>query len=426
MEDLNNVNEQPVAAQSAVTSKGDKKLFVAGIIIGALVMAIVMVMVVLGITRKYTRKYIEEGTYISGSDSVLDEATVLKIEELQSLIEDKSIYDIDRSELQKGLIDGFLEGTGDKYAQYYTQEEIQEQMTSYSGKFYGIGVVMGPDDNKNVYIHKVYADSPAERAGFREGDIITKVEDQDVTGLSLDEIVAMVRGEKGTAVNVTVYRQSDGQEYVLTPIRDEIKQIVIEYEMLEDTIGYIHIEEWYDTTAEQFEAAKKDLEKQGMKKGLIIDLRSNTGGLVDACVDVLDVCLPESPVVYIENNEGRRISYNADDPEEIKIPIVILTNGYTASASEIFTGAMRDYGRAVTLGTKTYGKGVVQSFFYLYDDSAVKFTTEQYFTPNGTALDGNGIEPDILVELDSEAYYDKENPVDNQLEEAKKYINENY
>lgn len=402
-------------------NKQGKKQLIIGILIGVLVMGIAMMIVVIGVVRKYSKGYIEEGSFVEAADSVLDEETVKKLEQVQSLIDGKSIYDIDREKLREGMVEGLLAGTGDRYATYYTPEEIQQQMDSYSGKFFGIGVVMGPDENKNIYVHQVYTDSPAERAGMREGDIITKVDGTDVTDMDLDGIVSMVRGEKGTKVVITVYRETDNKEYDLTAIRDEIKEEVIEYKMLEDNIGYIHIEEWYDTTGEQFSDAQKTLEEEGMKS-LIVDLRSNTGGLVSAAVDVLECFLPESDVLYVEDNTGKRSAYKAYDEDEINIPVVILTNGYTASASEIFTGALKDYGKAVSIGTKTYGKGVVQSFYYLFDNSALKLTTEQYFTPNGTALDGNGIDPDIEVELDADAYYDPENPVDNQLEEAVNYL----
>ena len=402
-------------------NKQGKKQLIIGILIGALVMGIAMMIVVIGVVRKYNKSYISEGSFVEVSDTVLDEETVKKIEQVQSLIDGKSIYDIDREKLREGMVEGLLAGTGDRYATYYTPEEIQQQMDSYSGKFFGIGVVMGPDENKNIYVHQVYSDSPAERAGMREGDIITKVDGTDVTDMDLDGIVSMVRGEKGTKVVITVYRETDNKEYDLTAIRDEIKEEVIEYKMLEDNIGYIHIEEWYDTTGEQFSDAQKTLEEEGMKS-LIVDLRSNTGGLVSATVDVLECFLPESDVLYVEDNTGKRSAYKAYYEDEINIPVVILTNGYTASASEIFTGALKDYDKAISIGTKTYGKGVVQSFYYLFDNSALKLTTEQYFTPNGTALDGNGIDPDIEVELDADAYYDPENPVDNQLEEAVNYL----
>ncbi|MCR4617886.1 MAG: S41 family peptidase [Lachnospiraceae bacterium] len=401
--------------------KSDKKQLIIGILIGALVMGIAMLIVVIGVVRKANRTYLQESTFVSTTDSVLDEETVKKIEQVQSVFDGKSVYDVDNEKLKEGMIDGLVAGSGDVYAEYLTPEELQDRVSTYNGTIYGIGVLMGPDENKNVYIHKVYDDSPAEKAGIHAGDYIIKVDGEDVSSLSLDDIVSRVRGELNTKVVITVYREDDMAEHDITVIRGEIPVEVIDYKMLDDEIGYIHIEEWYDTTSGQFEKAYSDLESQNMK-ALVIDLRSNTGGLVKAAVDVLEQFLPPCDVLYIEDNTGKRTYYKAYDSDEIDVPIVILTNAYTASASEIFVGALKDYDKAVTIGTKTYGKGVVQSFISLYDGSALKLTTERYFTPSGTALDGNGIDPDIEVEFDSEAYYDEENPVDNQLEEAVNYL----
>jgi len=236
-------------------------------------------------------------------------------------------------------------------------------------------------------------------------------------------MVALIRGPEGTDVVLTIAREGEKDYIDLTLTRAKIEVVVVEYEMKEDNIGYIHIEQWYDTTPDQFAAAMQDLKDQGMES-LIIDLRSNTGGLLRSVVQVAQQMLPQGTIVYTENKYGKGQVYACDGSNEIDIPVVILTNGYTASASEILTGAMKDHGKAVSIGTKTYGKGVVQSFFNFDDGTAMKLTTEQYFTPNGTAIDGIGIEPDIEVKFDSEAYYDEENPVDNQLEAAMDYLRE--
>ncbi|MBR1860680.1 MAG: S41 family peptidase [Lachnospiraceae bacterium] len=423
---MDNLNENgtPLPEAHAVKEKRDRTQFAAGIITGALVMAIVMLIVVLMVIRHYSSAKTANTGFVSTGESVIDEELITKIDQIRSILDSKSIYDIDDENLKTGIIDGMLAATGDKYAYYYTAEEIESQMETYTGSFYGIGVVLFMDEGNLPTITNVYEDSPAEKAGFKSGDIIREVDGEDVSQLDLDGIVSRVRGEKGTKVEIVVWRESEGGNVTLYPVRDEIKEIVVEYEMKTDDIGYVHIEAWYDTTAEQFDNAIKTLESQGMDKGLIIDLRSNTGGLLNAAIECLDVCLPEEPVLYVEDNTGKRTSYNTYDPDEVDIPIVILTDGYTASASEIFTGAMKDYNKAISLGTETYGKGVVQSFYYLYDESAMKLTTEQYFTPNGTAIDGDGIDPDIEVKFDSESYNDPDNPSDNQLDAAIKYLNE--
>ncbi len=399
-----------------------KQLFI-GILIGVLIMIVVTLITVLMVIRHYNKEDVGAGTFVSPDMSLLDDETVLKIEQIQDYLTKNSILDTDQETLREGLYQGILEGTGDKYCQYYSPEEIRELMSDYGGSFFGIGATLAMEGGEPV-IQKTYKNSPAEKAGLLAGDIIHTVDGIDITGKTLDEVVSMIRGEKDTPVVIGVWR--DTTDIIeCTAIRDEIVVEVVEHEMKEDGIGYIHIEEWYDTTPSQFSEAYKDLQMQGMEKGLIVDLRSNTGGLLSSVLDVLRQLLPTGPMLYVEDNKGNRDVYSNDaESDGIDIPVVILTNGYTASASEIFTGAMKDYDKAISIGTKTYGKGVVQSFFYLADGSAIKFTTEQYFTPNGTAIDGAGIVPDIELALDAEAYLDEENPVDNQLERAIQYLEE--
>lgn len=328
---------------------------------------------------------------------------------------------MNKEDFQRAILDGVIAGSGDKYAQYYDAEEIAELMGDYGGTFYGIGASLSLNAYGYAEVQSVYSNSPAEKGGVHDGDIITKVDGTDVYGMTLDEIVAIVRGPEGTDVVITVARDGEKDYLDLTLTRAKIEVVVVEYEMKDDNIGYIHIEQWYDTTPEQFAEAMADLREQGMES-LIIDLRSNTGGLLRAVVQVAQQMLPKGTVVYTENKNGLYAKYECDGTKEIDIPVVILTNGYTASASEILTGAMKDHEKAISMGTTTYGKGVVQSFFDFSDGTAMKLTTEQYFTPNGTAINGVGIEPDIVVEFDSDAYYNSENPVDNQLEAAIDYL----
>ena len=407
-----------------MNSENSRKQFFIGILIGVLIMIVVTLITVLMVIRHYSKEDVGAGTFVSPDTSLLDEETVLKIEQIQAYLNENSILDTDEDSLREGLFQGILEGTGDKYCQYFTPEEIKELMGDYGGTFFGIGATLSMENDSPV-IQKIYKDSPAEKAGLLAGDVIHTVDGIDITGMDLNEVVSMIRGDKDTSVVIGVWRDST-DEIKCTAIRDEIVVEVIEYEMKEDGIGYIHIEEWYDTTPSQFSDAYKDLQTQGMDRGLIVDLRSNTGGLLSSVLDVLRQLLPNGPMLYVEDSKGNRDSYNNNaETDGIDIPVVILTNGYTASASEIFTGAMKDYDKAISIGTKTYGKGVVQSFFYLADGSCIKFTTEQYFTPKGTALDGTGIEPDIELALDADAYLDEDNPVDNQLEKAIEYLKEN-
>jgi len=357
----------------------------------------------------------------SASGNVLDEATINKINDVLGVFDQNSILELDTAAFQRALIDGVIKGSGDKYAQYYDVDEITQLMGNYGGTFYGIGASLSLNSAGYAEVQSVYSNSPAESEGVRDGDIITAVDGADVYGMTLDEMVDLIRGPEGTDVVLTIAREGEKSYIDITLTRAKIEVVVVEYEMKEDNIGYIHIEQWYDTTPDQFAAAMQDLRDQGMNS-LIIDLRSNTGGLLRSVLLVAQQMLPQGTVVYTENKYGKGQVYTCDGSQEIDIPVVILTNGYTASASEILTGAMKDHSKAISMGTKTYGKGVVQSFFNFDDGTAMKLTTEQYFTPNGTAIDGIGIEPDIEVEFDGEAYYDEENPVDNQLEAAMDYL----
>ena len=355
------------------------------------------------------------------NDTVLETQTVRKILTIEDLFKSQSIYDIDEEKMVNGMLDGLVEGTGDKYAEYYTAEEIEELMKGYEGVFYGIGAVMFLNDDDWITVKSVYEDSPAEKAGVQEGDIIYEVDGESSFGLSLEETVSMIRGDKGTDVVLTIFREGEPDYIYLTITRGEVNTITVSHEMLEESIGYIAIQEFDENTVDQFEKALNSLKADGMTE-LIIDLRGNGGGLLDSVCDIARMMLPKGLIVYMENAQGERKEYTCDGKNYLNMPIVVLTNGYTASASEILTGALRDYGMAVTIGTNTYGKGVVQGFLSLGDGSTLKMTTAQYFTPNGTAIDGVGIAPDIEVKFDSERYYNAEIPVDNQLEEAISYL----
>ena len=422
--------EQSIGYNPAVEVKPIRKAksrFLPGFLVGfvsAGLLAIILILVI-GYSMGYrirtvsTNQTAANGTKME--DTVLDDATVDKVNAVLAMFDTYSILELDTEAFQRAIIDGVIKGSGDKYAQYYDAEEIQDLMGDYGGTFFGIGATLSLNSVGYAEIQGVYSNSPAEKSGLRDGDVVTKVDGEDVYGLTLDEIVKKVRGPEGTDVVLTIAREGEKDYLDITLTRAKIEVVVVEYEMKEDNIGFIHIEQWYDTTPEQFAEALADLNSQGMES-LIIDLRSNTGGLLRSVVQVAQQLLPEGTIVYTENNGGRSATYTSDGTKEINIPVVILTNGYTASASEILTGAMKDHGKAVTIGTKTYGKGVVQSFYNFTDGTAMKLTTEQYFTPNGTAIDGIGIEADIEVEFDSDAYYNSDNPIDNQLEAAIEYL----
>ena len=342
-----------------------------------------------------------------------------KMELLNSLIDRFYIGDVDETDLSEGVYKGYIEGLGDPYSVYYDEEETKQMSESLSGEFGGVGALMSQDRETGVItVLQVYDGSPAQEAGMRDGDTLYKVEGKEVTGEDLSDVVSKVKGEKGTQVTLTVLRADTGEEEELTITRDTIEAQTVSCEMKEGNVGYIRITEFDTVTYEQYKEALEDLGDQGMER-LIVDLRSNPGGNLDTVCDILDLMLPEGLIVYTEDKNGEREEYTSDEENQFHKPLVVMMNGYSASASEIFAGAIQDYGLGQVVGTQSYGKGVVQSVFDLQDGTSVKLTIAEYFTPNGRSIDGEGITPDVEVEYQ----YDENNPdADNQLEKAMEVV----
>ena len=260
--------------------------------------------------------------------------------------------------------------------------------------------------------------SPAQEVKLRNGDIIYKVDGEDVQGLELEDIVSKIKGPEGTIVHVTLYREGE-QDYVEVDIeRRRIESPTVNYDIY-DNIGYLQITEFDDVTVGQYTEAMADLRDKGMQ-GLILDLRSNPGGNMSAVTEIAKQMLPKGLIVYTEDREGNRTEYTCDGSNMFDLPLVVLINGYSASASEILAGAIKDYELGELVGTTTYGKGIVQRVINLSDGTAVKLTVSTYFTPNGNNIHGLGVEPDEICEFDGEQYYD--NGFDNQLERAKEIM----
>lgn len=352
-----------------------------------------------------------------GNQSVLADSTEKKLNTIQRLINAEFLYTDEMSEeiLNESAIKGYVEGLGDPYSVYYDAEETKSLMESTSGEFGGIGVVLTQDINTMIIsFTNVYEDSPGEKAGFKDGDILYKVDGEEVSDQDLDQVVSKIRGEKGTEVEITVLRGEDMEEYTGIAIRDIIELTTVSYELLEDSIGYIAVSGFEKVTYHQFAEAIEDLETQGMA-GLIVDLRNNPGGNLSTVCEMTDLILPEGIIVYTEDKNGNKQIEMSDEEHQLELPLVVLVNGNSASASEIFAGAVQDYGAGKIVGTTTYGKGIVQQIYSLSDDTALKITTSEYFTPNGRNIHGKGIVPDVVVEYE----YDEMNPeADNQLQAA--------
>lgn len=352
------------------------------------------------------------------SSSVIGKDTNGKLETIEDLIDKNFYFEDDEQAKQDGIIKGYLEGLDDPYSVYYTQEEYATFMEDTEGEYVGVGVQVSQNvDTKVITVVKVF-NGPAKDAGIQENDIITEVNGEDISTQDIDTVVDKIRGEEGTEVTISVYRAADAKDYDYTMPRQKVENPTVEYEMLADNIGYVQVSSFYEVTAEQYIAAIKDLESQGME-GLIVDLRDNGGGLLDIAVEMLDFMLPAGKIVYTEDKDGNVTSeYNSDDEQQFTKPLAVLVNGYSASASEIFAGAIKDYGTGTLVGENTYGKGIVQRMFPLEDGSAIKLTIAKYFTPKGNDIHKIGIKPDVEVELDVEAYRESKGEKDNQLDAA--------
>ena len=353
--------------------------------------------------------------------TAIDDDMIKKLRTLESAI-DVYYYQegLDYEAMQTGIFSGFVDALNDPYSEYYTKEELEKVTQDNQGIYYGIGAYVSMDTALSMpKISGVIANTPAEEMGLRENDVIAEVDGVSMYQKSTQDAVSYIRGEEGTTVDLTIYREGEPDYLYFTVERRKVESPTVEHEMMGE-IGYIQIISFDDVTVHQFSEAYDALKAEGMK-GLIIDVRSNPGGLLTAVLDISREILPEGLIVYTEDKYGQRNEYSCDGKNEIDIPLVVLINGNSASASEILAGAVQDYGIGTIVGTTTYGKGVVQNIFALSDGSAVKLTISNYFTPNGNNIHGIGVQPDVEVELDVDKYYDED--IDTQIDKALEILN---
>lgn len=354
--------------------------------------------------------------------STLERKIMNKVNVLELFIDEYFLDDIDEEKMADSVYKGVINGLGDDYAAYYTAEEYQDIQEKTNGIYCGIGAYISADTKTGVVsIVKPMKNSPCEKAGVRAGDIIYAVDGKEVTGKEISEVQAMVKGEQDSEVVLTVVR--DNKKKNITVVRGEIVEDTVTSLMLDKDIGYIQVSGFEQVTPKQFKEAIQKLEKKG-EKGLILDLRDNGGGLLDAAVEMLDRMLPEGLVVYSMDKSGEKTEYRAKNEDSFDKPFVVLVNKNSASASEVFCGAIQDSGKGKLIGTQTYGKGIVQGIFGLDDGSAVKMTTARYYTPKGRNIHGKGLTPDIKVELSEkvEKLPDSKRKVDNQVKAAFDYL----
>lgn len=348
-----------------------------------------------------------------------DREHVKKLEYLEALIDTYYLEEKDEEELAEGLYTGLLYGLGDPYSRYYTKEEYEEENTSTEGAYVGIGIVMQKNSEGGMRIVKCYEGGPGEAAGLKEGDIISAVDGEDVTEAETTAVVGMIRDSDAENTVLTIHRENVEEPLLLTVPITDVELPSVFHEMLEEKTGYIRITEFKGVTPEQYKKAFEELEGQGMEK-LVVDLRNNPGGLLTSVSDVLRQILPEGLIVYTEDKYGKREEVTCDGENPLEMPLAVLINEYSASASEIFAGAVQDYGIGTLVGTTTYGKGIVQSLRMLGDGSAVKLTVSKYFTPKGNHIHETGIQPDVEVRPDVSLLNKDEitHEEDNQLQAA--------
>lgn len=388
-------------------------------ILGTLLVGIAGILILCNVTGRQI-VITNRSSLSTDEKSVLDAESIAKINELAAYIDLYYYDELDAQSLKDGIYAGLLEGLDDKYSVYYTPEEYQQSKISVTGQYYGIGAGLSQDkETMIVSVSKIYDGTPSDTAGLLAEDIILSVDGTEAATMEVTELVKLIRGEAGTTVHLEVYRTSTNEYLSFDVERADVTLPSVASEMLNGEIGYIRIEGFEADTAAQFETALAELDAQGMHS-LVIDLRYNGGGMVDSVVQILDDILPEGLLVYTEDKNGKRQEYSSSGDTHFDYPLAVLINEDSASASEIFAGAIKDYEYGTLIGTTTFGKGIVQTVFPLSDGDAVKLTTAKYFTPNGNYIHGVGIEPDIelayeYLNPEGEEY---EMQFDNQIQKA--------
>jgi carboxyl-terminal processing protease len=361
-------------------------------------------------------------------NEILDNKSMDKINELRTYMDLYYYKGYDADKVKNSMYSGIVAGLGDKYSTYYTKEEYKAFKQESAGEYCGIGTQVTQDPNdKSIRITKVYDGSPASQGGLKEGDIIKKVNEKDVSKQELAKVAQDLRGKENTKVKVEVFRKEENKNISVELTRKKLELPSVTYKVLNGNIGYIAITEFQDKTDEQFKDAIDNLKKQNVK-GFIFDVRSNPGGMLNSVVSMLNNVLPKGVVVYTKDKYGNKEVARSDGKNRLDYPITVLINGESASASEIFAGAIKDYKYGTIIGEKSFGKGIVQSIFKLEDGDAIKITTARYYTPNGHYIHGKGIKPDIEVKLDIEAQKDgydinKDNQVQKAIEVLDEKIN---
>lgn len=382
------------------------KEYAAGVLTGVLVVALAAGGV----------KFVQQRQY---NGVLSDSSHVQKIEYLEKMIDQEYLGEVDNAELAEGIYAGLVYGLGDVYSRYYTADEYAQETASTDGAYAGIGVSIQKNKNGGVQIAECYEGGPGAEAGLQTGDVITAINDTDVTDMELSDVVSLIRENKDNTIVLTVFRENEEKSREISVDVTDVELPSVFGEMLDKKTGYIQITQFTGVTPQQYKDMFAELKDKGMER-LVIDLRDNPGGLLTSVCDILREILPEGLIVYTEDKYGNREEENCDGKHQLDMPLAVLVNENSASASEIFAGAVQDHEVGTIVGTTTYGKGVVQELRQLSDGSAVKLTVSNYYTPNGNSINKVGIKPDVEVKLASELLNKDEitHEEDNQLQKA--------
>lgn len=357
---------------------------------------IIIVLILLVFTNYGTFKLASSG-YFYNLTKDEEKMHLQKMKFLEKKVEDDFLYKVDKEKLRQGELKGMVASLDDPYSEYLTLEDFNALAEQTNGKFFGIGVSVSSNEEGQILVIAPIKDTPAEKVGIKTGDLILKVNGEPVSGNDLQAAVAKIKGDKGTSVKITIYRPSTKETKDIDVKRDEIKLETVISNTIKD-LGYIGITQFNDNTYDEFTKALNNLKEKNVK-GLIIDLRGNPGGTVDSVEKIANELLPEGTIVSAKNRDGQVVFDYKSDKEYVNLPMAVLINGGSASASEILAGAIRDFKMGTLIGEKSFGKGIVQSVFPFPDGSGLKITTSEYFTPSGENIHKKGIKPDIEVKL---------------------------
>lgn len=384
--------------------KKTKSRFLPGFLVGMLATMVITAGVVVGIVFSGTDINI---TAKKQNNKSATEASLSKLSSLESIIDLYYLDKVDNKKLEEGIYKGLFSGLDDPYSVYYTADEYAKLQEDIDGVFVGMGAYVSQNTETGIIIvTKAFDNSPAKKAGIKDGDIIYKVEDKEVTGEDVDKVVSMIKGKENTKVKLTIYRQSEKKYIDVEITRAKVEVPSIEAKILNKKkgIAYIQIVEFQENTYKQFAGAIEKLKKQGMKS-VIFDVRNNPGGRYDIVCQILDDLLPEGTLVSTKDKYGKE-EKQTSDAKALNMPMVVIQNENSASASEIFAGAIQDFKAGTIIGTRSFGKGIVQQMWPLNDGSAIKLTVEKYYTPSGKNIHGKGITPDVEVKASTKGNKD--------------------